>query len=949
MALIVKTLPGVYGGVSNQTESLRKDNQVTEMINCNPSLVSGTTRRPNVEYGVIDVPNDSSFIYDYSRDTGESHILSCNTLGELSAYTIGVGPATVTMEAGVAEYLTHTDNKDLNGITIGDTTFIVNSTKVVGSSFVPATSMPELDEMYRGMAGTSEMHSENIAYYWLSRSSNDEDHAYRYVVELDGVQYDADSDKSEYAARVIANKIMYQSEVCNITATKADEQDDFFDIEIRTGSDVGDGDLIDIDGFTWTSIDGIISEPDGDGALTWHRNDVGKYTVTVNTANAEEPIAYILNIGEQEFSVVVEATTKAVADNFTSQLNEFVAALVTPTRNTNGFSTEASGSIVRIWKDDYSSFTFNYWDSWGSLASFGWKYDVPKLQDLPSSFPWDGAVARINSSDGYSGSDYYVMRWKGTWQEFTNVAEYDTKFTGGAIEESSSDFITLNTTTVKQVEYAKDNGDGTITTTVMDTVDGVKGITSILDFIRSYGDTATLILRLFKGIDGNTYFGFSNKYNIEKFKFTFDDDSVFELYSIDDTYDNYIEIESNDYPSIRLLKLLNNMPIVVERLSDGTFLARLLKTSDGLKPPIVGNDDNNKDPYFVGKTIQQLFYINDRLCIVSGDSLTFSEVGILWNYYITSIVNLLDGDSLEVKIASERVLEILKVAIFQSGLLIMTSEGQYIFNTELGISPATAFVNKLSNYSYNNDGGTIYDGDSIVFSGKTGDTARLYRYRVARLTSENKAIDLTIQVPTYIQGTVQQIVNYVEDGTLIVRVDDSKKLYLYREVISGDQMVQSSWYSWDFSNILTNAIIHIMVIDDYLYFISVDGVYKIPLGIKVFEDTFQHMDLGTTPYESKIELTRWRPKKTTAQVQTSRGRVQLRTLGVSLEGKASLSIFKEDRGLTISKDLTNRRQVNVLSDTNRTILSIVNNENNPFTISAITMSGTYRDKGKETI
>lgn len=707
MALVVKTLPGVYGGVSNQSESLRKDNQVSEMVNCIPNLVLGTTRRPVVEQGVVEVSSNASFIYDYRRSTGESHILSVTLDGVIEAHTVGEGSKDVTQTSEVTAYLKHNNPDDLSGITIGDTTYLVNSQKVVGISQVATEDMPELDELYRTSAGKVEVKAENIAYYWLRRSSNDPDHPYRYVVELNGSKYSADSDKSDEAASSLRDTI----------------------------------------------------------------NDL------------------------------------------------------------DGWSAEVQGSIIKIYKDNYGDFSFNYWDSWGSMASFGWKYDVPKLQDLPNSFPWDGAVARVNSSDGSKQTDYYVIRWRGTWQEYTNRATYVA--------------------------------------------------------------------------DGNNYH--------------------------------------------RYLPLLNNLPIIVVRKEDGSFEARTLNTSDQLLPPLVGNADNNKDPHFVGKTIKQLFYINGRLCVASGDSLVFSEVDVLWNFFATTIINVLDSDTLEVRIASERVLEILKVAIFQSGLLIMTSEGQYLFNTENGISPATIIINKLSNYSYNNAGGTIYDGDSIVFSGTTGDTSRLYRYRVARLTSENKAIDLTIQVPTYIQGVVKQIASFVEDGTLIVRVEGSRSIYLYKEVISGDQMVQSSWFKWDFSNILDNPIKHIMVINSYLYFVSIDGVFKIPLGAKVFEGAYQHLDLGEVPYTSLIELTRWRPKKTNAQIQTTRGRIQLRAFGASMEGKAKLSINKVDRGLVLYRELIDKRPVNVLSDTDKTILSITNDDDKPFTINAITLSGTYREKGKEIV
>lgn len=97
MALIVKTLPGVYGGVSNQTDSLRKDNQVSEMVNCNPSLVLGTTRRPNAEQGVITIPSDASFIYDYTRSEGQSHVITSNKSGVLTVRTVGEGDKTIPL------------------------------------------------------------------------------------------------------------------------------------------------------------------------------------------------------------------------------------------------------------------------------------------------------------------------------------------------------------------------------------------------------------------------------------------------------------------------------------------------------------------------------------------------------------------------------------------------------------------------------------------------------------------------------------------------------------------------------------------------------------------------------------------------------------------------------------------------------------------------------------
>lgn len=814
MALVIKTKPGVFGGVSKQTDSLKKDNQVSEMINCNPNIVLGTSRRSKVENGGEAPPEDTSFIYHYKRDEEETNLITINKEGVIQIQEIGYGYRPVTTEEGVSEYLTHTDPKLLSGITIGDNTFIVNSSQIVETKNVNTTDIEELDDLYKSEPGIVEVHSDKTAYYWLKRSSNDPDHTFNYVVELDGIEYQAESDVSEDAAELLGNKIKFKGVETSLVAT----------------SDSNDDSVLYVSDSNGNSFEVSFYDSNDDISIQLTPNsDKTQWTVKIVRADDDFDF-YTLIVGGNYYSVVGN-TIATVRDAFTTKINNKSCYLVTTERNTNGFNTEVIGNIIRIWRDDFNDFSFNYWDSYGSLASFGWKYDITNITDLPANFSWDGARIRINgdSSNEDSSSSYYVIRWNGTWREFTDRTTYEL-------------------------------------------------------------------------VDGIYY---------------------------------------------RYVPFLTNMPIVIQRMSDGSFEARLLKSSDQLKPPLVGNTSNNPDPYFIGKTIKQIFYVNGRLCVVSGDALTFSETNVIWNFYATTVVSVLDSDTLEVNISSERVLDILNVTIFQSGLLIMTTEGQYLFNTENGITPNSIFLNKLSDYAYSDSGGTIYDGDSIVFSGVTGETARLYRYRVARLTSENKAIDLTIQVPTYIQGNIERIVNYVEDGTIVVMVNDSKKLYIYNEVISGDQLVQSSWHSWDFSNFLTKDILYIFVIDNYLYFVSLDGVFKIKLGAIEFSDDYSHKDLDTYEYESRIELPTFRPKKTQTQIETPLGRVQLRYFTFSVKGSCKLELYRTDTGFKTLKSVSNKKPVYVLSNTNTSIISIVNDGDKPFTTSGYSIAATYRQKGRD--
>ena len=50
MPLITTTTPNLVGGVSQQSDALRFDNQCTEQINANPSVTKGLEKRSPTEF-----------------------------------------------------------------------------------------------------------------------------------------------------------------------------------------------------------------------------------------------------------------------------------------------------------------------------------------------------------------------------------------------------------------------------------------------------------------------------------------------------------------------------------------------------------------------------------------------------------------------------------------------------------------------------------------------------------------------------------------------------------------------------------------------------------------------------------------------------------------------------------------------------------------------------------
>ena len=88
-----------------------------------------------------------------------------------------------------------------------------------------------------------------------------------------------------------------------------------------------------------------------------------------------------------------------------------------------------------------------------------------------------------------------------------------------------------------------------------------------------------------------------------------------------------------------------------------TFVFRQPKTSGGdlaWKGRVVGDATTNSDPSFVGKTIQQAFYHNNRLGFLTQDNVSMSKSDDFFNFYFTSALTSTDADPIDINCSSIR-------------------------------------------------------------------------------------------------------------------------------------------------------------------------------------------------------------------------------------------------------------------------------------------------------
>ena len=166
MSSITQTIPSYTGGISQQPDELKLPGQVSKAKNVYPDLVNGLTKRPggklisSLSDGSLNSATNGRWFH-YYRDENEQYIGQISTAGILRMWTCtdiydtggtkrhSAGdemnvtyPAAISSQATLVNYLAHTDDEDIQTLTLNDYTYVTNRTKTVAMAGTTETARP---------------------------------------------------------------------------------------------------------------------------------------------------------------------------------------------------------------------------------------------------------------------------------------------------------------------------------------------------------------------------------------------------------------------------------------------------------------------------------------------------------------------------------------------------------------------------------------------------------------------------------------------------------------------------------------------------------------------------------------------------------------------------------------------------------------------------------------
>lgn len=210
--------------------------------------------------------------------------------------------------------------------------------------------------------------------------------------------------------------------------------------------------------------------------------------------------------------------------------------------------------------------------------------------------------------------------------------------------------------------------------------------------------------------------------------------------------------------------------------------------------------ETSKDPGFVGRGIEALFYHKGRLGILTNATATWSKQGSPFTFFPDTVQTVLDDAPVDITLAAGEQIALLKRTLsVDEGLFLWAQRSQFRVNSgsepfkQNTVDAPSAGAYEFAEYcNFGKIGASVYlatEPDSSV-------VIRNLQFANGKLAGD---IDVTAHVSEYIPAGAR-LLSVSDTGQLLfVQTDGAyNSLFLYNFLVQDRQVVQSAWNQWRF-------------------------------------------------------------------------------------------------------------------------------------------------------
>ena len=228
-------------------------------------------------------------------------------------------------------------------------------------------------------------------------------------------------------------------------------------------------------------------------------------------------------------------------------------------------------------------------------------------------------------------------------------------------------------------------------------------------------------------------------------------------------------------------------------------------------PRDCGDNVTNPFPSFVGGGITDLFYFKNRLGLCSGGTITLSEVDAPFNFFRTTVTQLLPSDRLAIESNVPGHVRLNYAVPFANQMIVFSDNNQYIINYgPEGLTPGATSLTSVGTYDCSPAVRPLALDNSIIFAQEKSGYVDVYEmYPTGQGSTSFEAQSIAEQVPTLIKGNPVDLAVSSLARTVMVRSDDDySKIFVYKYYTKGRDRIQSAWQEYDMNTDTIKALVY---------------------------------------------------------------------------------------------------------------------------------------------
>ena len=232
----------------------------------------------------------------------------------------------------------------------------------------------------------------------------------------------------------------------------------------------------------------------------------------------------------------------------------------------------------------------------------------------------------------------------------------------------------------------------------------------------------------------------------------------------------------------------------------------------------VGDTTTNPDPSFVENTIENIFFWKNRLGLLSGQNILFSEADEYGNFFRSTVLQLLDSAPIDVGISHTKVSFLKHVAAFQEKLIVFSEETQFVIKGNELLTPKTINISPITEYVASSKVRPLGLGQFIYFPFTRNSFGAVNEYFMDVSNDNMRADEITEHIPRYIAGEIRHMAGTNSEDCIVCLGSSLKEAYIYKYFWRGTERIQSSWSKFTFGN----DIVSVFFLESDLYLVTKD-------------------------------------------------------------------------------------------------------------------------------